>query len=86
MEIEARRSAASEGHDIGDGERGREQGHQEFQEERHPIFGVKTDNIPEMMTGIPRLPSNPKACPVDLAPGRVCVSIRARSGLVHVRR
>ena len=33
----------------------------------------KTENIPEMITGIPRLPSNPKACPVDLALGRVSV-------------
>ena len=33
----------------------------------------KTEIIPEMITGMPRLPSNPKACPVDLALGRVSV-------------
>jgi hypothetical protein len=32
-----------------------------------------TESIPEMITGIPRFPSNPKACPVDFALGRVSV-------------
>jgi hypothetical protein len=37
------------------------------------IVKRKTENIPETITGMPRLPSNPKACPVDLALGRVSV-------------
>jgi hypothetical protein len=37
------------------------------------IVNRKTESIPEMITGTPRLPSNPKACPVDLALGRVSV-------------
>jgi hypothetical protein len=37
------------------------------------IVSRNTENIPEMITGIPRFPSNPKACPVDLALGRVSV-------------
>jgi len=37
------------------------------------IVNRKTDTIPEMITGIPRFPSKPNACPLDLALGRVSV-------------
>jgi hypothetical protein len=34
---------------------------------------TSTEIIPDMITGIPRLPSNPNACPVDFALGRLSV-------------
>jgi len=37
------------------------------------IVTMNTDTIAEMITGMPRFPSNPKACPVDLARGLVSV-------------